>query len=105
MNLSDKQQKHAKFWRKFLRMTRGRVPVLRALEVIAGEENDESFRTIICSIKDAMEKGTAMSQALQGHPSAFSASVVELVKMAEKSGAWDEILHEIVDGLSEGTFE
>jgi len=105
VNLSDKQQRHVKFWRKFLRLTRGRVPVLRTLEVVAGEENNEEFRVIICSIKDAMDQGTAMSQALRKYPAEFSSSVVELVGMAEKSGAWDEILHEIVDGLLEGTFE
>ncbi|OGV70261.1 MAG: hypothetical protein A2283_00375 [Lentisphaerae bacterium RIFOXYA12_FULL_48_11] len=105
MNLPDKQQRNARFWRKFLRLTRGRVPVLRTLEVVAGEENDAAFRAVISSIKEAMEQGTSMSQALRKYPSEFSASVIELVGMAEKSGAWDEILREIVDGLSEGTFE
>lgn len=105
MALSDKQHRHVKFWKKFLRLTRGRVPVLRALEVISGEETNASFREVICSIRIAMEHGTAMSQVLQKHSPEFSSSVIELVKMAEKSGAWDEILQEIVDGLSESTFD
>ena len=105
MELSEKQKRHAKFWKKFLRLTRGRVPVLKALEVIGGEEMQMSFNEVVCSVRLAMEQGVPMSQALQKHPSEFSMSVVELVKMAEKSGAWDEILKEISDGLSEGTFD
>jgi len=46
-----------------------------------------------------------MSQALKKYPAEFSVSVVELIRVAEKSGAWDEILPEITDGLSEGTFD
>lgn len=105
MTLSDKQHRHVKFWKKFLRLTRGRVPVLRALEVIGGEETSASFREVVCSVRIEMERGMTMSQVLQKHSSEFSLSVIELVKMAEKSGAWDEILQEIVDGLSEGTFD
>ena len=105
MDSSGKRNRHVKFWKKFLRLTRGRVPVLRALEVIGGEETNELFREIVCSIRVAIEQGTAMSQALQKHPEEFSPSVVELIKMAEKSGAWDEILQEIADGLQEGTFD
>ncbi|MDD4869729.1 MAG: type II secretion system F family protein [Kiritimatiellae bacterium] len=86
-------------------MTRGRVPTLRTLEVIRGEETETSFKEIIQSIRLAMEQGVSMSQALQKYPSEFSPSVVELIRMAEKSGAWDEILLEITGGLSEGTFD
>jgi len=37
-------------------------------------------------------------------PREFSPAVRELVKTAEKTGAWDDILQEIADGLQEGTF-
>jgi type IV pilus assembly protein PilC len=105
MEISEKQLRHMKFWKKFLRLTRGRVPTLRALEVIGEEEVNASFSKIIHSIRLAMEQGVSMSQALKKYPAEFSVSVVELIRVAEKSGAWDEILPEITDGLSEGTFD
>jgi type IV pilus assembly protein PilC len=105
MDKEEKRQKHSRFWKKFLRLTRGRVPVLRALEVIAGEEQDVAFKTVISSVRSDMEHGVSMSEALKKHGSEFSLSVIELVRMAEKTGAWDEILQEITDGLSEGTFD
>jgi len=105
MEISDKRNRHVRFWKKYLRLTRGRVPALRALEVIGSEETDSSFCKVINSIRIAMENGASMSEAMSEYPAEFSPSVVELVKMAGKTGAWDDILEEIANGLSEGTFD
>ena len=105
MDSSESQLQQVRFWKKYLRLTRGLVPTLRTLEVIASEEKDESFRKVIESIHQSIDKGEDLSTALNKHPSVFSPSIQELVKMAEKSGAWDDILKEIVDGLADGTFE
>lgn len=94
----------ARFWRKFLRLTRGRIPVLKALDVIVAEESHPGFRGRLAALLLAMEQGAVMSEAMAGVAPCFSRSVIELVRSAEKSGAWDEILLEIADGLDEGTF-
>jgi len=104
MKVSGKQLQQAMFWRKFLRLTRGRVGVLRALEVMAEEEKDPRFRKLTEDIRMALEHGATLSEAVRNFPMMFSPSVRELVKTAEKTGAWDEILQEIADGLQEGTF-
>ena len=95
----------ARFWRKFLRLTRGRIPVLKALEVIVEEEAHPVLRTKLPTVLQAMERGAVMSDALAGVGPCFSRSVVELIRSAEKSGAWDEILIEIAEGIEEGTFD
>jgi len=101
-----KARKHvqARFWRKLMRLTRGRVPLLRALEIIAAEEASVAFRSIVCAIREAMEGGAPLSEAVCVHDQEFSLAVIELVRAAEKSGAWDEVLEEIAGGLEEGTF-
>lgn len=53
----------------------------------------------------AMERGSVMSDALAAAAPCFSLSAIELVRSAEKSGAWDEILLEIAEGIEEGTFD
>ena len=105
MEVSQEQLKHARFWRKLLRLSRGRVAVLRALEVIALEEKDAGFKGIVSDIHDRMEDGAILSEALAEHAAVFSLSVREMIKTAEKCGAWDEILLEIAQGLEEGTFD
>ncbi len=104
MTAGEKQQRAARFWRKFLRLTRGRVTVLRALQLAAEEESHAIFRETLTAVYRAVESGSLLSEALKQHPDHFSPSVVELVRTAEKTGAWDEILIEIADGLAEGTF-
>ncbi|MEI6972122.1 MAG: type II secretion system F family protein [bacterium] len=92
------------FWRKFTRLIRGRVTVLRALDVICREETDPVRKDMISSMKRTVEKGSPLSVATSEYPQHFSSSIVELLKTAEKTGAWEEILPEIVDGLADGTF-
>jgi type IV pilus assembly protein PilC len=96
---------YIKFWKKFLRLTRGRVNVLRALKVICLEEKDPAFKDAVASIHADLDKGIPLSDAISKFPAEFSPSIIELVKTAEKTGAWDEILQEIADGLADGTFD
>ncbi len=105
MQISEEQARKARFWKKFLRLTRGRIPVLRAMEVIIQEETNSLLKNIYSSIRKDMEtNSTTFYEALAKHPSEFSVSILELIKTAEKSGAWDDILQEVTDGLQEGTF-
>ena len=94
-----------RFWRKFLRLTRGRVPVLKALSTAAGEEENAELKKNLRDILVAMETGSIMSEALAKCDGYFSASIIELIRSAEQTAAWDEILPEIADGIEEGTFD
>ena len=78
---------------------------MRALEVIAVEEKDTGFQEVVKDIRAHIDRGSVMSEAMQKHAAEFSPSILELIKTAEKTGAWDDILQEIVDGLQDGTFE
>jgi len=106
INKNDKKRLiKVKFWRKFLRLTRGMIPVMKALAVIANEEEDEELKGKIKSVLAEMERGAIMSEALEKCGDYFSASVIELVRSAEKTAAWDNILLEIAEGIEEGTFD
>ena len=102
---SDHQEHEARFWRKFLRLTRGRIPVVRALTIIRDEETHDDFKDVLGHVVQSIEKGATVSEAIAEHPALFSTCVVELIRSAEKTGAWDDILREIHEGLSDGTFE
>jgi type II secretory pathway component PulF len=99
------RQHQARFWRKFLRLTRGRVPVLRSLEIILAEEPDRGYRPVLRDLLDHVRQGQPLSAGLERHPRKFSICVRELIRTAEKTGAWDEILMEVAEGLAEGTFD
>ncbi len=105
MNATDKQARQGKFWRKYLRLTRAGVTVLRTLELARDEETDEEFAAVLTDLLGQVEKGAAVSVALEKAPSYFTPSVIEMVRTAEKRGAWDEVIAELSDGLLEGTFD
>ena len=102
---SDPQKQQARFWRKYLRLTRGRVPALRALEIIIRENHDTALTETITQVLGSLKSGAAFSEAFGQHPAVFSPSVLELIRSAEDSGAWDDILEEVAAGLEEGTFD
>lgn len=104
MEISEKALRQAGLWKKFMRLTRGRIPVLRTLEVIAEEETHASLKQIILSARKEMDQGSLLSDAIAKFPEEFSFSVIEMIKSAEKTGAWDEILSELSAGLLDGTF-
>lgn len=106
MTGEDNRHARARFWRKLLRLTRGRVPIIKALQVVAAEEHDSSFQKALEKIRRLLEdEEKSLSEALAAEPVFFSSSVIELIRAAEKTGAWDEILTEIADGIEEGTFD
>lgn len=102
--MTTKPERQARFWKKFMRMTRVGVPLLRALEVIGSEETDAAFRKTIQSLRKEIENGATFSGALKKFPSEFSASSIEMIRTAEQRGVWDDILIELCEGLSDGTF-
>ena len=93
------------FWRKLHKLTRGRIDVLRAMEICIKEESDADFRSVLEAVYSTLRSGTLLSEALDKQPEVFSVSVRELVRSAERSGAWDDILPIIAEGLTDETFD
>ncbi len=99
------RRRQAILWRKLLRLTRGRVPLLRALEIAGEEETDISLKNVLHDLKRNVEQGATLAEAVARHPTVFSLSIRELIRAAEKTGAWEEVLEEMAAGLEEGTFD
>lgn len=97
--------RQARFWRKFLLLTRGRLDVLRAMDVIIEEETEAAFRETLVALRDMLRQGHPLSEGLAKHPTVFSRAVRELVMSAERTGAWEEILPLMADGLADGTLD
>lgn len=106
--MSDEREslrlRHAFFWKKLLRLTRGRISLIRALEIIAEEESHKEWGLVVSRLIKLMGQGRTLADAVCEQPAVFSLSVRELVIAAERSGAWEEIMDELAEGLRDGTF-
>lgn len=104
-NRELKQRRLGLFWKKYLRLSRGGVPALRAIAVIEEEETDPDMKATIATMAQALGEGQSLSEAMRAHPEVFSPSALAFVRSAEQHGQWDAALSELADGLLEGTFD
>lgn len=105
VEVPGRSTKLGQIWRKYMRLTRGGVSVLRALDVMCLEEEDPFYGRLLQGMRESMEEGMPLSEFMENVPELFSLSAIELVRMAERHGRWDEALTELSDGLLDGTFD
>ncbi len=71
------------------------IPMVTALQVSAEDCEKASFRQIIFELKQHVEAGTMLCEALEKYPSSFSPQFVSLVKAGEQSSALPETFMEL----------
>lgn len=87
-----KKRSLAIFTRQLATMIDAGLPLVQSLEILAQQEEDETFQEIIRTIKNEVEAGATLAAALQKHPRCFDNMYVNLVVAAEEAGTLDVIL-------------
>jgi len=72
------------------------LPMPRALEVVANVIGNEAFAIEVRKVKDRIQKGTLLSDAMSGGLY-FPPVVIETTAVGEKTGALDEMLEAVSD--------
>lgn len=87
-----KKKTLAVFTRQLATMIDAGLPLVQSLEILAQQEEDETFQGIIRTVKNEVESGATLAAALQKHPRIFDNLYVNLVVAAEEAGTLDVIL-------------
>jgi type IV pilus assembly protein PilC len=87
-----KKKTLAIFTRQLATMIDAGLPLVQSLEILAQQEESETFQEIIRTIKNEVESGATLAAALQKHPRVFDNMYVNLVVAAEEAGTLDVIL-------------
>jgi len=87
-----KKKALAIFTRQMATMIDAGLPLVQSLEILAQQEESETFQEIIRTIKNEVESGATLAAALQKHPRVFDNMYVNLVVAAEEAGTLDVIL-------------
>ncbi len=82
----------AVFARQFATMINSGLAVLRALYVLEEQTENTRLRKIIKAVRDDVEAGSTVSDAMVKHPAAFDRLYVAMVRAGEASGALDQTL-------------
>jgi type IV pilus assembly protein PilC len=82
----------AVFARQFATMINSGLAVLRGLYVLEEQTQNPRLRKIIKAVRDDVEAGSPVSDAMAKHPAAFDRLYIAMVKAGEASGALDATL-------------
>jgi type IV pilus assembly protein PilC len=75
-----------------------------ALDAIAGQSDNEVFRTIIMDVAETVKAGEYLSKALCAYPRVFNSMFVSMVRASEASGTMAEML-KVLSGYLEFEME
>ncbi len=85
----------AVFARQFATMISSGLAVLRALYVLEEQTQNPRFKKIIRAVRDDVEAGAPLSDAMAKHPAAFDRLYVAMVRAGETGGALDQTLERL----------
>nr|XP_061803733.1 type IV pilus assembly protein PilC-like [Nerophis lumbriciformis] len=83
------------FTRQFSVMLDAGLPLVQCLEILGAQEDDKRFKEIINSVRNDVESGTSLAEAMKRHPSAFDNLYVNMIAAGEAGGILDIILQRL----------
>ena len=83
------------FCRIFSTMINAGLPLIQCLDLLAQQEQNKAFSKIIKSIKEDIEGGTSLTNALKKYPEIFDELFVNLIAAGEAGGILDIILQRL----------
>ncbi len=87
----------AVFSRQLATMINSGVPLVNALDIIAGGIEKSTMREIVTAVKNDVGGGTPLASALSRYPEQFDELFCNLVNVGEQSGSLDILLKNIAD--------
>lgn len=87
------------FSRQFATMIDAGIPILRCLEILAGQSKDKVFKPIIESIASDVKGGLSLNESIAKHPNVFNKLYTNMIRAAEVGGILDKILDRLAGFL------
>ncbi|MBC7361877.1 MAG: type II secretion system F family protein [Candidatus Aminicenantes bacterium] len=73
------------------------LPLIQSLGLLAEQQKNRYFSRVINEVKEDVEAGSALNQALRKHPKVFDDLYCNLVASGEQSGSLDIMLRRLAD--------
>ncbi len=83
------------FSRQLATMLSAGIPLVQAFEIVGSGHDNPAMQKLIFAIKQDVEGGTALAEALSKHPLYFDDLFVNLVEAGEQAGALETLLDKI----------
>jgi type IV pilus assembly protein PilC len=89
----------AVFSRQFATLVASGMPMLRCLYTLEQQTQDEMLRNAIIAVRENVESGSSIAQAMESQPGVFDPLYRSVVKAGEDSGRLEEALDRIASQL------
>src|SRR2546423_4988101 len=83
------------FTRLFATMIDAGLPIVQCLDILSSQAENKAFGKILATIRQSVEGGLTLSDALRKHPKIFDQLFVNLVAAGEAGGILDTILQRL----------
>jgi len=83
------------FTRQFATMVQSGIPIVQGLDIVAKGHENPSMQELLMAVKQDIESGTNLSNALSKHKLYFDALYCNLVAAGEQAGILDTILDKV----------
>lgn len=83
------------FSRLFATMIDAGLPLVQCLDILANQQQNKAFATVLRDVKSSVEQGTTFSDALARHPKIFDDLYTNLVRAGEVGGILDTIMNRL----------
>jgi type IV pilus assembly protein PilC len=80
------------FTRQFATMITAGLPLVQCLDILAQQSDSTTLRKIITDVRNDVEAGSTLAEALGKHPKVFDNLFVNMVEAGEAGGVLDDIL-------------
>jgi type IV pilus assembly protein PilC len=90
-----KQKDLVLFSRQLSTLIGAGVPIVQGLTILLDQIENPAFKKVIASVREDIESGTSITEALSHHPTVFSELYVNMVRSGELGGILDVILERL----------
>ncbi|GAB5046525.1 type II secretion system F family protein [Thermodesulfovibrio sp. TK110] len=85
------------FTRQFATLFSSGVPVVQAFDALIGQIKNKGFKKVLIQLRNDIEKGSSLADAMKRHPRVFSSLFVNMVRAGEEGGMLDKVLQRMAD--------
>ncbi|MGQ0794023.1 MAG: type II secretion system inner membrane protein GspF [Deltaproteobacteria bacterium] len=89
--------------RQFSTLISAGLPLEASLAALAEQTEDSKLAQILTQVRDRINEGSSLTNALREHPSVFSDLYINMVRAGEASGTLDIVLLRLADFLEKQT--
>jgi type IV pilus assembly protein PilC len=87
------------FCRQFSTMIDAGLPIIQCLDILYSQQENKTFKKMLKEIKDSVEGGSTLAEALKKYPAQFNNLFVNMIAAGEAGGILDTILKRLSNYL------